>query len=279
MEVSMATYLLTWNPEKWNWKTLAKDIAKVAAGKQEGFTWSTGNTKKIRRGDRLFCIRQGRDPRGIFASGHAISDVFDDTHWSDDRLNDVALYVEIKFDVLFDPDDESGPGVLTREDLLARVSSIFNWQPFASGTTIPSDVAARLEEAWAKHLGRTAAARANAMPDELSDPDAYVEGAKRLVVVNAYERSEAARQACIAHWGIRCDVCGMSFDEVYGKVGAGFIHVHHLSPLAAKRRSYKVNPVKDLRPVCPNCHAMLHQEDPPMSIEKLRGVIKKLNAK
>jgi hypothetical protein len=51
--------------------------------------------------------------------------------------------------------------------------------------------------------------------------------------------------------------------------GAGFIHVHHRKPLALIGRSYAVNPVKDLVPVCPNCHAMLHTQNPPLSVEEL----------
>jgi 5-methylcytosine-specific restriction protein A len=35
--------------------------------------------------------------------------------------------------------------------------------------------------------------------------------------------------------------------------------------------NYIVDPVKDLEPVCPNCHAMLHRKDPPYSIEELYG--------
>ena len=33
---------------------------------------------------------------------------------------------------------------------------------------------------------------------------------------------------------------------------------------------YEPDPRRDLVPVCPNCHAMLHTSDPPLEIEKLR---------
>jgi 5-methylcytosine-specific restriction protein A len=38
---------------------------------------------------------------------------------------------------------------------------------------------------------------------------------------------------------------------------------------------YKVDPIKDLRPVCPNCHAMLHQKTPPFSIEEMYNIVNK----
>jgi 5-methylcytosine-specific restriction protein A len=102
----------------------------------------------------------------------------------------------------------------------------------------------------------------------------YREGAVRQVLVNAYERDRAARQACITHYGLACAVCGLKFEERYGALGAGFIHVHHVVPLSELGPDYKLDPVADLRPVCPNCHAMLHRQRPPLSIEALRGAVR-----
>jgi len=103
-------------------------------------------------------------------------------------------------------------------------------------------------------------------PEELSPAEIYVEGAATRVLVNSYERNLAARRACIDYWGIKCQVCGFDFEEVYGEIGRGFIHVHHIKPLAEIGSSYEVDPVRDLRPVCPNCHAMLHRTKPPMEV-------------
>lgn len=98
----------------------------------------------------------------------------------------------------------------------------------------------------------------------------YQEGSVRQILVNAYERNAAARQACIDHYGTRCSVCRLSFEERYGAAGAGFIHVHHTVPLSTLGPEYRVDPLRDLRPVCPNCHAMLHRKTPPFSVEELR---------
>ena len=98
----------------------------------------------------------------------------------------------------------------------------------------------------------------------------FPEGAKKEVTINAYERSSAARAACIAHYGLSCVVCGFDFEEIYGDLGRGFIHVHHIVPISSIGVDYEVNPIEDLRPVCPNCHEMLHRGQPPLSIEDLR---------
>jgi 5-methylcytosine-specific restriction protein A len=50
------------------------------------------------------------------------------------------------------------------------------------------------------------------------------------------------------------------------------MHVHHLKLISASKGSYLLDPVRDLRPVCPNCHAMLHREYPPLEISALRKI-------
>ncbi|EHY9858309.1 HNH endonuclease, partial [Vibrio parahaemolyticus] len=66
-----------------------------------------------------------------------------------------------------------------------------------------------------------------------------------------------------------------SFSEVYGEIGKNFIHVHHIKPLAGISEEYAVEPTKDLVPVCPNCHAMLHTQNPPLSIDELKSILVK----
>jgi 5-methylcytosine-specific restriction enzyme A len=112
-------------------------------------------------------------------------------------------------------------------------------------------------------------------PDDLPRSLHFLEGAVSKVKVNRYERDPKARIACLAKYGTRCQVCGLKFDERYGDIGKGFIHVHHLKPLGAMRKEYQINPTLDLIPVCPNCHAMLHTKEPPISIDDLRRLIRK----
>jgi 5-methylcytosine-specific restriction protein A len=137
------------------------------------------------------------------------------------------------------------------------------------------------EEA-AKRLGRFRAAvvklgkkRDQLYPDDLQPGRTYTEGAKRQIRVNAYERDPRARRACLAHHGTRCAACDISFSEKYGLLGKGFIHVHHLRPLALKGMADRVDPVTDMVPVCPNCHAMMHRKDPPLSVSRLRSILKR----
>ena len=110
---------------------------------------------------------------------------------------------------------------------------------------------------------------------ELEVPNDCFEGAKSTIQVNKYERSSIARMKCIEKYGCKCVVCGLEFEKMYGKIGRGFIHIHHKVPISSIGKTYKVNYDDDLVPVCPNCHSMLHhgENGEVLSVEKLRDII------
>jgi hypothetical protein len=110
----------------------------------------------------------------------------------------------------------------------------------------------------------------NRLPEEVSGESGYTEGSVEHILVNRYERDPRARQACIGHYGTTCVLCEFNFAATYGELMADFIHVHHLKPLASVGSDYEVDPVQDLRPVCPNCHAVLHRRDPPYELDEVR---------
>ena len=60
------------------------------------------------------------------------------------------------------------------------------------------------------------------------------------------------------------------FGLAYGEVAEGLIHVHHIVPLSTIGAEYKLDPIKDLIPLCPNCHAVVHRGSEVMSIAKLK---------
>jgi hypothetical protein len=133
-----------------------------------------------------------------------------------------------------------------------------------------------VSEADAERLlsaARQAKATKRLSPEEVDQADAYPEGATTQIQVNAYERSPSARRACLRHWGTACAACRTEMGRVYGQRGEGFIHVHHVVPLSSIGKAYRVDPVKDLRPLCPNCHAIVHRSDPPMPVEMLRKLV------
>jgi hypothetical protein len=111
------------------------------------------------------------------------------------------------------------------------------------------------------------------LPEEIPSGSVYNEGAVRRVDVNRYERDPGARAACIQHYGTDCFICGFSFGAVYGPLAEGFIHVHHLKPLSEIGEEYVVDPIADLRPVCPNCHAFIHLAGQLRSMEEVKQLV------
>jgi 5-methylcytosine-specific restriction endonuclease McrA len=105
------------------------------------------------------------------------------------------------------------------------------------------------------------------------DSSSHREGKQAAYQATRYERSAQARKDCIDHYGAECVVCGVDFGERYGELAEGFIHVHHLTPIAEVDEEYEIDPIEDLRPVCPNCHAVIHRRSPPLSISEVRSLL------
>lgn len=107
----------------------------------------------------------------------------------------------------------------------------------------------------------------------LDDDKDYYEGSVITVKVNKYERNLEARRKCIEIHGCQCQICGFDFERVYGELGKGIIHVHHVIPISSIKQEYRIDYEKDLIPVCPNCHAMIHKKNPPYQPEQIRDML------
>ena len=262
----MKTYLLAWNPLRYPWGSLDDELNQVRSDGSTLVRWSVGNNRKITPGDRLFLIRLGKDPRGIVGSGWAKTSRYESPHWNPERAanGEVAYYIDIAFDALYE-EPRLAISVLNSPPL----NSYPNWSTLKSGVLIPSQVAIDLEDAWAGIVGMCGMG----FPDEMSTSAGFPEGAASKVFVNRYERNQAAREACLQHYGRSCCVCGMSFGDIYGTIAATFIQVHHLRLVSELKGEYLVDPIKDLSPICPNCHAVVHLKKPPFTIEQVRAFL------
>lgn len=106
------------------------------------------------------------------------------------------------------------------------------------------------------------------------DNEGKSEGKSFYKQVKMYERSRLNRAACIEIHGSKCSICNFCFSQFYGALGEGYIHIHHIVPVSVLGGSYILNPEKDLIPVCPNCHAMIHRLNPALSPDELVKLMK-----
>lgn len=247
----MASWLLTWNPEMRAWDDLHDEWRAVPVRRVTG-QWAV-DTPRMAMGDRVFLTRVGASPHGVVASGYLVGATGNPGGgWT----------VTVVYDVLLHPDEQ--PLFDPRP-----LSAAMDWTPSRSAVAIREGLVAQLEDAWRRHLWHLGLPASDALGDE----DAFAEGRRLDVTLSAYERDPAARAACIAAHGPACAVCGLDFGKRYGEPGKGYIHVHHLVPISYVGKTYAVDPVADLRPVCPNCHAMLHRKSPPLTIAALKKMM------
>lgn len=264
----MKTYLIAWNPKQSTWDNLPEKAAKLRRGERVTTRWSCGVNKNPQIGDRVFQIRLGIEPRGIFGSGKVIKEPYFDIHWKKEKAakGELALYIEVELDTLLDPEAEP---ILPYDKLMLPPLSKMHWSTQISGILIHDEIAIELEKLWLVYQNLPPLK----IPEEVENQQGLFEGATKQITVNAYERNPIARQKCLAYYGPICSVCGFNFSMKYGEIGNGYIHVHHLISLSKVGKEYQVDPVNDLRPVCPNCHAMLHKTEPAMSIDALKDLL------
>jgi hypothetical protein len=103
--------------------------------------------------------------------------------------------------------------------------------------------------------------------------EAEEEGSSKSELLTKYERSHLNRSLCLAYYGYNCKACGINLKDKYGDIARDFIHVHHLNPIS-ESGIVKPDPIKDFVPLCPNCHAIAHLRNPPLTVEEIQIILK-----
>ena len=239
-------YLFAWNSKPEEFNNYVPCLKKIERKGMCRLSWRC-NTTKIRPGDRVFLMKLGKYPKGIFGSGKALSTPADGG-------------IDLQLDILLDV----GQAIFDIAHLQKGPLAQQNWTPQSNGISIKPRVLPDLVKKWNTFLSKQPRIQ-----------QTYLEGAASQVIQTRYERDLQARIACLNYYGFSCTVCNFNFEKQYGEIGKSFIHVHHIRAISSIGKEYRVNPVEDLRPVCPNCHAMLHKQHPQLSIDELKMLLSK----
>lgn len=115
---------------------------------------------------------------------------------------------------------------------------------------------------------------------EVFDEDILItEGSSEYVLSKKIKRSVKLRNYAIEYYldvrgNISCDICGFDFEYVYGEPAAGYIEMHHLEPVYMYKgddiQKTIEDAIKNLLPVCANCHRVIHRTRPPYEISDVR---------
>lgn len=263
------SYLFAWNPKQWRWNDLQDCIDSLNKVGQIERKWSCGNSKKIKKGDRVFLIRLGKEPRGIFGSGYAKSSYYVSSHW-DGTPGKLTHYIDIEFDILINPEKSR----IFDFEMLKKVDlqRVQQWSPQQSGISINPSVIEALESSWFKFITDNKVIGKSFIANDilLDTTETFWEGKSKDITQTRYERNPQARRMCIMHHGCSCKICGFNFESNFGDYGKGFIHVHHIEPISERGDEYEIDPKRDLIPVCPNCHAMIHLRRPAYTIDEIK---------
>ncbi len=258
----MASYFFSWNPKDSDIKIhhIEKAINKLRQGEIYEESWGcTFLYKKMNIGDIFYLYRSGKTNNGIIGYGFIAEKLGKHLHWIEEKKQKGEHHNKVKLifsDLFLEP-------VITYEEL----KSLLGEKPVLQGG------ARSCEENTSFILQQFFFKKKYALEKENELSKVYIEGDKKERINIYYERNLAARTICIEHHGLKCSVCNFKFTDLYGDLGDGIIDIHHLTALSEIGVEHVVDPIEDLRPVCPNCHRMLHKKTPAYTIEELKEII------
>jgi 5-methylcytosine-specific restriction enzyme B len=134
-DVAAPAYLLTWNPENFNFG----GDGGVAVGEERRWTCHSTQPKP---GDTVYLIRVGQDPRGIVMRGIVTRGSEVAPHWRD--TSKTARYIHLRVDE-WRPSAAEG---LVPMALLEAAMPRQRWSPQSSGIGIAEPMAGQLDQLW-----------------------------------------------------------------------------------------------------------------------------------
>lgn len=147
----MATYLLSWDPTRWDWRNIKEQAESVTRGTPVVRQWACGTARRIFSGDIVYFIRQGREPRGLFARAEVVRGSYEASNADvqDAQRGRNTLVIDVQFRELVNAHQMV---LVQKADLKGGLFGKFVWDIKESGIKLPEDIATELTSLWHRNL-------------------------------------------------------------------------------------------------------------------------------
>ena len=149
------TFLITWKEDHWPYEKLLDLIQRFESSGKATEPWRFMSHKQCKIGDRIYLLKQGDQPRGLFGSGRIVSAPYVNKAAINEAGNN-PWCVDVEFDLLVDPKSEL---VVSETILKDAYSENGLWNTQASGVAIPDDISTIIAAAWISESLKTSKTR------------------------------------------------------------------------------------------------------------------------
>ena len=255
----MPSVLLTWNtdlPDPWHGGYAAAVASLAAGGSARGLFPVPPRTaaEAPEPGTEVWLVLGGGEgrhgTRGLAGHGTVAGQAPDASG---------GMELDVDFGALL-PLGDHVPLSLLQQELTG-----LPWAETPGPAPVPEASVPQLRRFWSQVLGPGA--------EPLSPVSGTLDpGARIQLPANRHEHDAGARRICLAFHGPVCAACALDPEERYGPGAQAVLQVHHLVPPAGLGPGYVLDPVADLVPLCPTCHAVAHTRVPvPNTPAEIRG--------
>ncbi|MGO2777892.1 HNH endonuclease [Glutamicibacter arilaitensis] len=194
-----SSFEVLWNPANFHWDDeFFRDMQhQIEAGSSVPYSWSIGVRKTgIEPGARIYMFHVGSKNRGLIASGHATSLIYQLPHWDETRT-DTANYIDVSWDILLDPAD-----LLPWDEVQIHVPG-FPKVFMSGGVCINPSQSEALELLWQDHVERAAIASTTVPGESITKGYKYYLAKHRI-------HQKSFRALLLKTSEPKCIICGLN---------------------------------------------------------------------
>lgn len=145
-------WLLTWNPDNWNWEDYDDVCVSTKDGEKVVVPWTCSSKQPV-VGDEIFLIKTGKQPRGIIAHSRVAKAAYEAPHYDPEKAAEGVMsgHVDAEYDWIQHYENE---GMLLQDDLKMKFPEQ-QWSPMGSGIEIRNEYVEKLRKMWKELISKS----------------------------------------------------------------------------------------------------------------------------